>query len=284
MSQPFKLPLGAPVVALPVTQGTPIVLHGSVVSRFDAVELDAATTRWPSSAPGGASLDARGLIDFEAGGLELTALDADDHTAVAVAKPGAVAPLCARHGTTTPCLVLRTGELAHARLLTEQQWLDSLRGGVSVEIREASVAGAAESSVARSLGTALQAASVSFASFLLLGLLLALGVRLRRAREPARRLARLVRSVHEAAAAADPILAELLAPALAGAARAVRRRRIDPSSAEGRRLESALEELRAGLHDRASHRQAAAERRIVDELGLELEVALDAATEASSCS
>jgi hypothetical protein len=109
-------------------------------------------------------------------------------------------------------------------------------------------------------------------------------VRVRRATEPTRRLARLVRSVRKAAATADPVLAQLLCPALEGATRAVRGRHIDPASAEGRRLERALEELHTGLCDRASHRQQEAERRVVDELAFDVQIALDAAAEASTSS
>lgn len=280
MSDPFVLPLDASVVALPITAGTPIVIRGSVVSRFDGIELDAASEHWPASAPGGQSVTDPGIIDFRAGGLEITGRDTDKHEVQAVGKPGALAPACARHGTTTPCLVLRTDVLAHQRLLTQQQWLASLRGYLTVEL--AAPPAVVPAMAAGAAGTALKVLGLSCASLLVAALGLLVTLRARRASQPLRRFAKLVRSVRRAAAKADPVLAQLLAPALQGVARAVRSRRIDPGSAEGQRLASALEQLRAGLLDEADHRRREAERRVVDDLALDVQLALDAAAEAGA--
>jgi hypothetical protein len=106
--------------------------------------------------------------------------------------------------------------------------------------------------------------------------------RAHQSRAPHRQFARLVRSVRRAATHADPVLGELLAPSLLAAAEVVRRRRLDPGSPQGRRLTQALEGLRAGLARRVAARRQAAERRVVDALALDLEVALEAAAEASA--
>jgi hypothetical protein len=134
------------------------------------------------------------------------------------------------------------------------------------------------------IGTALGVLALSFVTLALLVLVGLAIARARRTTEPRRQFARLVRSVRGAATRADPVLAELLSPALLGAAQAVRHRRLDPASPQGRRLVQSLEGLRAGLASRTSARRQAAERQVVDELALDLELALEAAAEASTSS
>ena len=79
----FTLSLEESATPLPVAPGATIVVRGSLYSRYDGSVIDAATTTWPAGAPGGASVDAGGLIDFGAGGFEIVARDAADVGALA---------------------------------------------------------------------------------------------------------------------------------------------------------------------------------------------------------
>jgi hypothetical protein len=94
-----------------------------------------------------------------------------------------------------------------------------------------------------------------------------------------RRFARLVTRIHRAAAKADPVLCKVLGPALRSARQAVSERRIDPESGEGQRLAVALEQLHLGLCAEAARKRRDAERRVADELRVEVETALEAAAE-----
>ena len=71
----MKLALDRIVQPVNVEPGGEIILRGSFTSAHDGTTIDAATTQWPAGAPGGASVDAGGLIDFEAGGFHMTSRD-----------------------------------------------------------------------------------------------------------------------------------------------------------------------------------------------------------------
>ena len=101
---PVILPLrpDAPTLTLDVSPGGEIILRGSYTSTHDGSTVDAATTTWPAGAPGGASVDAGGLVDLTAGGFHLTSRDPVTHEvhAIATGEPG---PACAATGAATPC-------------------------------------------------------------------------------------------------------------------------------------------------------------------------------------
>src|SRR5262245_59680311 len=126
---PQPLVLNRPAIAVDVTPGGEIILRGSYQSTHDGSIVDAAVTTWPADAPGGASVDAGGLIDFEAGGFHLTSRNIATHEVHAVAT-GGPAPACAAFGVASPCLALRVEPQARTRLLTMDAWTKSLKGGI----------------------------------------------------------------------------------------------------------------------------------------------------------
>ncbi|HVY49314.1 MAG TPA: hypothetical protein VHB21_25660, partial [Minicystis sp.] len=127
------LPLDRAAVHVDVAPGGEIVLRGALESTHDGSIVDAATTTWPNGAPGGAAVDAGGLVDLEAGGFHMTSRDAGKHEVHAIAT-GDPAPACAAARVAAPCLPLRLAPAAHARLLTVDAWAHSLKGGVSLEV------------------------------------------------------------------------------------------------------------------------------------------------------
>ena len=129
----MKLRLDAVVQPVNVTPGGEVVLKGSFTSTHDGSVIDAATTQWPAGSPGGASIDAGGLIDFAAGGLHMTSRDPAKHEVHAVAT-GEIGPACQLSGVASPCLVLRHAPLARSRLITMDEWAASLKGGIETEI------------------------------------------------------------------------------------------------------------------------------------------------------
>lgn len=64
-----------PAVHVDVRPGGEIVVKGSFYSAHDGSTIDAAATIWPENAPGGASADSGGLIDFAAGGFRVSSRD-----------------------------------------------------------------------------------------------------------------------------------------------------------------------------------------------------------------
>jgi len=261
-----------------------ITVSGSVYSHEDGATIDAAYTTWADGAPGGGSIDAGGLVDFAAGGFELVAADPSSHVVKAVATGGA-APACAIAQVSAPCLPLRLDRLAHSRLMPVAEWRASLRGELRVEAPLAA-SSAAEPWPAAAHGSAL--AFVARTLGLVLGVLALLALccslyrRWRRwAGSARRRFARLAHGVAHAAEQADPVLGKVLNPALRTAVQAVRDRRIDPLSAQGRRLEHAFEQLHLGLRAEAKRKQLEAERSAADGVAFEVEVAIETAAELS---
>ena len=266
----FKLELpkpGEPIrpTPVPVQPGKEITLTGAFISTHDGSTIDAATTTWPPEAPGGASVDAMGLIDWAAGGLRMNKRDLQTHEVHAVAT-GEAAPACDVAGVAAPCLVLRTTSQANNRLMTNDEWVQSLKGQIEVVYPEPPT---------------IPAATVPYLAvaggLLGVGLLAAVGwtIARRRARSPAGQLLALADRVREKLAGADPVLAAPLAPAVEAAVKAVRRRRVDPGSKEGQRVAEVLRrvELRIEAASAAEEQQAA------DELVREVESALEAADE-----
>jgi hypothetical protein len=254
-----------------------VVLRGSYYCARDGSTIDAVTTSWPAGAPGGASVDPGGLVDVEGGGFHLSSRDPATHEVhlVATGDPG---PACARHGVSSPCLPLRVLEQSTSRLVTVSEWTSSLKGGIEVQVVAppvyAPVATAATRAapVLRGIGIGL---------VVLVAALLAWVAYRRRASSPAARLSALAKRVRDRASRADPILAAPLAPALESALRAVRERRVDPGSSEGKRVAEVLARVEARLEERAAQAKEAEEREAADELVRQMEIALEAAQEAA---
>jgi hypothetical protein len=270
------VPLDRPAFHVEVAPGGEIVLRGAFHSKHDGSIVDAATTTWPPEAPGGASVDAAGLYDFEAGGFHVTSRDPVKHEVHAVAKsePGVD---CAALGAASPCLPLRLQKQAVSRLLTMDAWVSSLREGggqITLEV----------------LTPPLYAPPPVAVPYLeLAGGLVAAGVAAlvtarwwkRRAASPAGQLALLAKRVQGKLAKADAVLAAPLAPAVATALRSVQQRRVDAGSAEGKRVAAVLLRVEARLEASAHEVRSAAEQEAADELVREMESALEAADEAT---
>ncbi len=101
MGTSFNIDLRVPVAPLHLDPGAHVTFTGALHSSFDGAEIDAATTTWPGSAPGGASVDALGLVDFDAGGLRVVARDPTTHVVDAVAT-GDVGRACAAAHVASP--------------------------------------------------------------------------------------------------------------------------------------------------------------------------------------
>jgi hypothetical protein len=267
MTQSIRLDLNRAATPVDVQPGQRIILRGSFTSAHDGSVIDAATTTWPEGAPGGASIDAGGLIDWEAGGWHVTKRDVALHEVHAVAT-GDTAPACAAAGVGAPCMPLRTLPQARSRLITTTEWVDSLKGAITVEIPAPPLVAVAPSSVPY-----LQGAAV----LLGLGLVAAVGwtVQRRRARSPAGQLMALADRVRAKLKGADPVLAAPLAPAVDAAVAAVKRRRVDPGSKEGLRVAEALRRIEVRIEAQA----AAEQEQAADDLVREVESALEAADE-----
>jgi hypothetical protein len=97
-----------------VGPGEELVMSGSIRSSFD-----------------GASFGPADVFDLAAGGLAMTGTSGD---AIVVRASGAQGASCAVAGVASPCLVPRFAELAHARLLAENDFRASLSGGIAVSV------------------------------------------------------------------------------------------------------------------------------------------------------
>ena len=260
-----------------VEPGGTIVLKGSYHSTFDGSVVDAATTTWPSGAPGGSSVDTGGLIDLDQGGFHLVSRDPVKHEVVAVATDGP-APACQAAGLQAPCLPLRTAVQAHRRLITANEWASSLKGGIQVVVEQPPAYAPVTTFAQQAKPYLLAGVGV-----LLVAALGAVAWKTYRAwsRSARRQLVRLARSVRDKATRADPILAAPLAPALESALRAIDDKRVDPASAEGKRVVDVLRRVELRLDEKVANERAEDERRAADDLVQQVEVALEAAGEAA---
>jgi hypothetical protein len=270
-TQPLKL--DGPPVHVAVEPGTEIVLRGSYHSTYDGSVIDAATTTWPKEAPGGASVDPGGLVDFEMGGFHVTSRDPVKHEVHAIAKgePGAV---CAAMHVASPCLPLRLHQLGLARRpvgITADEMARSLQGGITIE-------GLPPPVVAPSTAPYVWGA----AGILAVGIAGVLASRWwkKRATSPAAQLVTLARRVQDKLASADAVLAAPLAPAVAAALRSLKERKVDATSAEGKRVAAVLMRVEARLDESVVAARAEEEQKAADELVHEMESALEAADEA----
>lgn len=272
----FSLSIDRPAVPIAARSGDEIVLRGALTSRHDGSIIDAATTTWPAGAPGGASVDARGLVDFEKGGLHVTSRDPVTHEVHAVVT-GEPAVYCSTAGVASPCLPIRLLALGNSRLLTAAEWRASLMGTVTVEVPVAPAPTPASTAAAQARGYApALLATLGLGLALLLGFAAVRAWR-RRAESPRARLIALARRVRARAASADPLVAAPLTPALDDALARLAAGRVDADSDEGKRVGDLLMRVDAALQRTAAQARAADERREADELVLQVEAALEAA-------
>lgn len=277
-TESFELSLLYAATHVPVAPGETVVLRGALRSATDGSVVDGFRIVRAAELADGDGQDPAGLIHFGAGGLRVVAYDPGAHAVTARAMAGP-APGCVQLGVDSPCLVLRSKALAHQQLLTVAEWQRTLSGSIEVDVRQVpgllveqrGASGAASPWPA-------MAAAVAAATVLLALLAWACW---RWRRSPHRQLAWLLRTTARAARQANPVLAEVLQPALRATSSAVRHRELDPTSPAGQRLAAALRGLRADLRRQALARRRRAEREIADELLGQVDVALQAAAEAS---
>lgn len=272
----FSLSLSTPAQHVAVAPGGEIVLKGAFRSSHDGSVVDAASTTWPQGAPGGASVDAGGLVDLQKGGFHITSRDPVTHEVHAVydtSTPSA----CALYGTSAPCLPLRLREPAQKRLITDGDWARSLKGGITVEVINPPAYAPAVSAGKQAAPYLAGAAALLAAG---LGVAAALRWRRRKAESPQAQLLALARKVQQHARGADPALAAPLAGPLAGAIERLEKGAIDPASPEGRRVRVMLEKVDQKLTDKAQQARSQREREVADELAREVEDAFEAAEEA----
>ena len=275
----LNLPLDRPAAHLDVAPGGEIILRGSFASKFDGSVVDAATTSWPAGAPGGASIDAGGLIDFEGGGFHVTSRDPVRHEVHAVAT-GEGGAACTAQLVAPPCLPVRLQPLALSRLMTVADWNASLIGpreGLALEVIAPPIyAPPPAAAPYGAIGGGVLAVWLAAAFVIVF-----LSRRKRLAASPAGRLLALADRVRAKLALADAVVAAPLAPALDTALRALRAQRIDATSAEGRRVQAALEKVEQRIDTSEKQARAEKEQEAADELVREFESALEAADEAT---
>jgi hypothetical protein len=276
MSDNVKIPLDRPALPLALQPGDEVIVRGELYSTFDGSHIDARATTWPAQAPGGASVDVGGFLDFSGGGLRVESYDPKTHEVHArvLETPGEA---CSALGIGSPCLPARTLTQAQTRGLTVATWKSSLQGSLTVEVPAPAIVPLAP--VRSVLGSPVFLASVALV-VALVALVLGRRFAKKRAESPRAQLEALARRVRDRAKVADVALAAPLLPALERALDALRQRKIEAHSPEGKRLEAML--LR--VEDRLSHTErklrAEDEKVATDELLGEVEDALDAGDEA----
>ncbi|HVK63652.1 MAG TPA: hypothetical protein VM694_04220 [Polyangium sp.] len=268
----LRVPLDQPAVHVDVAAGQTITLRGFYTSKHDGSILDAATTTWPKEAPGGASVDPVGLVEVEAGGFHLTKRSVDTHEAELLAT-GSGAEACAAAGVQAPCLVVNKRIALQKRLMGWEEFKGSLAGeGITAVLPPPPVVEVAPGVmpyVQAGAGVVI-AAALGFAAWTW---------KKKRDASPAGQMLSLARGVKDQLRRADPVLAAPLAPAVDAAIRSLRERRVDPGSAEGKRVAEALRNTSARLDASMREEQAAKEQAAADELVQEMEAALEAADE-----
>jgi hypothetical protein len=273
MPSTTPLQLDAAPLHVDVAPGAEIILRGSFHSSYDGSTIDAATTTWPKEAPGGFSVDPGGLVDLEAGGFHLTSRDAVTHEVHAIST-GHGGEACAALHSAAPCLPLRLAQLGRERKLsggiTGDEMMRSLQGGITVEgLPPPVVLPATAPYVWGAVGlVAVGLAAVAFSRW-----------QKHRAGSPAGQLIALARRVQEKLGRADAVLAAPLTPALESALRALKKRRIDAGSVEGKRVAAALAHVEARLDASVTQALAEKEQEAADELVREMATALEAADE-----
>lgn len=273
---PTPLPLDR-ALAVDVRPGGEIIVRGSCHLSHDGSTIDAGTTRWPEDAPGGASIDPVGLIDAEASGLSLVSRDLEAHEFHYVAS-GEASAVCQAAGIPGVCLVPRTMKLSLDRNIPSAEFLSKLKGAngcLTVDV-PAPPALAAVRPAYPFLG-----AAAGIAAAIAVGLV-AFRIRKQRRTSPLGQLLALARRVQTKVQSADVVVAAPLGRAVETALRALKAGRVDPTSAEGRRVAAVLIRVETQLDAHAAETRAEQEREAADELVREVESALEAAEEASA--
>jgi hypothetical protein len=271
---PVPVPLDQAAIHVDVRPGGEVILTGSYYSTHDGTVLDAATTTWPPTAPGGDSVDAKGMFDLGLGGFHLVSRDPASHE-VHVRATGDEAPGCTAAGVAAPCLVIRAPVAARARMLTSDEFARTLKGEIGMEVVAPTIVQTA-APVFPFLGIGAGVVAAILVGFV------ALRARKRRMSSPTGQLLALARRVRSKLGGADVVLAAPLERAVDTAMRALEAGRVDPSSAEGKRVASVLMRVETTLDTHAAETRAEQEREAADELVREVESALEAAEEASA--
>jgi len=266
-----KIDPNVPIRPINDAPGTEIVLRGSFTSKHDGSIIDAATTTWSKDAPGGAKVDPLGLIDFESGGLHMTSRDVEKHEvhAIVTDKPGEA---CVAAGVSSPCLVLNK-QLALQRLLTQQDFNKTMNG--TMELEE-------PLPLAPPIVPPPALPYLQIAAGILVGGFLAMGAwRWKKGKDlsPEGQLLALTRKVMGQLEKADQVVAAPLKPTVDAAMKAIREKRVDAASKEGKRVADALRRVNERLETTAREERAAKEQEAADELLREMESALEAAEE-----
>lgn len=266
-----KIDIKIPVQPIHAQVGTEIVLRGSFTSKHDGSVIDAATTSWPKDAPGGASVDPIGLIDFESGGLYMKSRDIETHEvhAIVTDKGGEA---CAASGVSSPCLVLNN-KLALKRLLVQQDFRNTLNGTMELEVPQP---------LAPPIVPPPAVPYLQIAAVILVGGMGAMGAwRWKKSKDssPEGQLLALSRKVMAQLERADQVIAAPLKPTVDAAVKAIREKRVEASSKEGKRVADALRRVNDRLETTAKEERAAKEQEAADELLREMESALEAAEE-----
>lgn len=274
MPDTVKIPLDKAVVPLTLKPGEEIVVKGVLYSTEDGSRVDARATSWPGSAPGGASVDIGGYIDFKGGGLRVESYDPATHEvhARAMQEPGEV---CSAAGQGSFCLPARTLVQAQSRGLTVAQWKGSLQGELVMEVPTPPPLAPVTSTLSSPLflGGAFTVAVVG-------ALVVARKMRKRWSETPTAQLEALAKRVRERAKSADIALGAPLLPALDRALDALKQRKIEASSPEGKRMEAMLLRVDDKLSRTERTLRAEDEKAVADDLLHDVEDALDAGDEA----
>jgi hypothetical protein len=270
MSDPIRVDLKVPVVHVDVAPGGELILRGSFTSAHDGSVIDAATLARP-----GMEVAPYGLVDFERSGLHMTSRDPKSHEVHAVAN-GEPAAACELANVAPPCVSLRVAPLAHAALMTAEDFRQTLQGGLSIEVVAPTVTTEATAAASSHLG-----AIAAIAGALAVGAIgLAIATRRKRfAASPAGKLVALAKRVQERLSAADQVVAAPLVPALEKAVRAAKSAKLDAASPEAKRVEAALLRVDARITESQKRVKTEQDQEIADELVREMEAALEAADE-----
>jgi hypothetical protein len=117
------------IVPLSLHAGDGLMVNGSLRTTFDGTVFDAATRTQ------GAVTTLGGLYDLAGGGLRIVEMDSVAHV-VKLAATGEDAPGCRAAGFAGPCLIPRTASLAHERLLSAEEFENTLVGALeATELR-----------------------------------------------------------------------------------------------------------------------------------------------------
>lgn len=261
----IPLSLDRAAIHVEAAPGTEVIFRGSYLSKHDGSIVDARTTAWEGEPRG----DTGGLVDFEAGGFYVRDRDPVTHTVrVIVMSEGGEA--CATAHVESPCLPLRLQQQATSRLMTSRDWMASLKGGISYEVLAPPVVSPVAVPYVGILAAVVGAGVLA---------VLVRRVSKQRAGSPAGQLAALAKRVQHKLRRADAVLSAPLLPAVKLAVSALRARRFDASSTEGKRVAAVLLRVEKRLDTSAAEVRTAAEQEAADDLVREIESALEAAEE-----